>query len=110
MATPAPRRRNKVEPGWTPAGVWLKMERSEEKHPLPVPVKKRSQSQRRRRLLLRLAISSNTLLRLKLRIPVDSSLRHPLPIPPAEAHRLLSLIAQGTPLDDVVQEAEESQF
>ena len=65
---------------------------------------------RRRRLLLRLSTTCDTLLRLKLRIPVNSSLRHSLPIPPARAHRLLCLIAQRSsieaPLDDVVTEAE----
>ena len=70
-------------------------------------VHQRTTESERVRLLGRLAISVNTLLRLKLRLPLPSHLKHTLPIPPLEAHRLLRRLARGLGiLDDTCSETE----
>ena len=69
---------------------------------------KRSNEARQRRLLLRLSRTCDTLLRLRLCLPIDSSLRHTLPISPARALELLRLIAEGVSIAELAdQEVEE---
>ena len=86
---------------WT---FWLKARRPSEEN----MTEKRSNAARQRRLLLRLSRTCDTLLRLRLRLPIDSSLRHTLPISPARALELLRLIAEGVSIAELAdQEVEE---
>ena len=57
----------------------------------------RSLQSRQRRKLDRLTVSISTLLKLKFTLPND--LNHSLPIPPAEALRLLERLSRGKQID-----------
>ena len=66
-------------------------------------VQVRSDSQQQRRLVTRLCVSVETLLRLRLDLPTSPKLKNSPPVPPAEARRLLQLLADGTPQDALIQ-------
>ena len=69
-------------------------------------VRARSDSQRQRRFLLRRATSVSSLLSLYLNTPSHPDIQHAFPITPSEAVRLLTLLAAGNPVEELLNAAE----